>query len=210
MILLMKVIAHRGYSLQFRDNSKEAIKEAIHREYDGVEIDVQLCATGEIVLYHDVYLGNHFICDMSLDTLREHGVCTLQDIYDEIPSIESVLVIIDIKGVDRTIAHELVKFYSSRSIEHVYFCSFNRKILYDLPRMFKLGSTFETTFNREEFRTITRGLSAVIVHWTCLDDEFIWYCKLHNIRVYTYTHKEDKELEYMYRYYVDGIITNGF
>jgi len=31
-----------------------------------------------------------------------------------------------------------------------------------------------------------------------------------DIKVYTYTHKEDKELEYMYRYGVDGIITNGF
>jgi len=28
--------------------------------------------------------------------------------------------------------------------------------------------------------------------------------------VYTYTHKEDKELEYMYRFNVDAIITNGF
>ena len=54
------------------------------------------------------------------------------------------------------------------------------------------------------------GLTAVILHWTCLDHEFIHYCSTKDIKVYTYTHKEDEELEYMYRYRVDGIITNGF
>jgi glycerophosphoryl diester phosphodiesterase len=49
-------IAHRGYSIDFRDNSVEAIREAVRRGYHGVEIDVQLCKTGEIVLHHDVYL----------------------------------------------------------------------------------------------------------------------------------------------------------
>ena len=78
----MKCIAHRGYSIKFRDNSIEAIREAVHREYDGVEIDVQLCGTGEIVLHHDVYLGDQFVSDMSLEQLREKGVCTLKDVYD--------------------------------------------------------------------------------------------------------------------------------
>jgi glycerophosphoryl diester phosphodiesterase len=54
------------------------------------------------------------------------------------------------------------------------------------------------------------GLNVVILHWTCLDHDFITHCKNEDIRVYTYTHKEDEELEYMYRYRVDGIITNGF
>ena len=35
----MRYIAHRGYSIRYRDNSIEGIREAIHREYDGVEID---------------------------------------------------------------------------------------------------------------------------------------------------------------------------
>ena len=55
----MKCIAHRGYSIKYKDNSIEAIQEAINRDYDGVEIDVQLCGTGELVLHHDVYLDDH-------------------------------------------------------------------------------------------------------------------------------------------------------
>jgi glycerophosphoryl diester phosphodiesterase len=41
-------MAHRGYSLKYKDNSIDAIREAILRGYDGVEIDVQLCGTGRI------------------------------------------------------------------------------------------------------------------------------------------------------------------
>ena len=206
----MKCIAHRGYSLQFRDNSIEAIREAVHREYDGVEIDVQLCGTGELVLHHDVYIGNYFIGELSLQKLRDMGVCSLKEVYDQIPEIRRTLLIIDIKGNDLSVVNALTEFYKTEPVRDVFFCSFNRKILYNLPKMFKRGSTFETTFHESEYERVTHDLQAVVLHWTCLDHDFISYCNTRDIKVYTYTHKEDKELEYMYRYGVDGIITNGF
>lgn len=206
----MKCIAHRGYSLKYRDNSIEAIREAIHREYDGIEIDVQLCATGELVLHHDVYLGNHFLIDMTLEELNKEGVCSLRDVYDQVPEIRETLLIVDIKGTNYHVIPALSAFYEKEPTRNVFFCSFNRKLLHGLPREFQKGSTFETTFSDDEYDMITRGLSAVVLHWTCLDHHFISYCRMKDIKVYTYTHKEDKELEYMYRYNVDGIITNGF
>ena len=206
----MKCIAHRGYSLTHKDNSIEAIREAVHREYDGVEIDVQLCGTGELVLYHDVYIEDYFVGELSLQKLREMGVCSLRDVYEEIPEIRNTLVFIDIKGADLSVVKALETFYMEVPTLHVTFCSFNRKIVYELPEHFKKGSTFETTFHTSEYDMVTRGLDAVVLHWTCLDHDFITYCRVADIKVYTYTHKEDKELEYMYRYGVDGIITNGF
>ena len=206
----MKCIAHRGYSLRFRDNSIEAIHEAIHREYDGVEIDVQLCGTGELVLHHDVYIDDYFVGELSLQKLKEMGVCSLREVYDQVPEIQATLLLIDIKGCDLSIVKALETFYESEPTRDIVFCSFNRKILHNLPRHFQKGSTFETTFHPSEYHTITRGLSAVVLHWTCLDHDFVQYCRERGIQVYTYTHKEDKELEYMYRYGVDGIVTNGF
>lgn len=206
----MKCIAHRGYSRNYKDNTIEAIREAIHREYDGVEIDVQLCETGELVLFHDVYTEGKFISDMSLGEVKDLGIITLQRVYEEIPKIRRTLLILDIKGADLGVVKALEKFYEKESTENVLFCSFNRKIVYRLPKEFKIGSTFETTFHKSEYPLITMALNAVILHWTCLDHDFISYCRSKDIKVYTYTHKEDEELEYMYRYGVDGIITNGF
>ena len=206
----MKCIAHRGYSKMFRDNTIESIQGAINRGYDGVEIDVQLCLTGELVLFHDVYDGDEFISNLSIDEIRTREIITLQDVYDKIPEIEDTLVILDIKGSDLRVVQKLIDFFEHRKTDDVYFCSFNMKIVYNLPRSLNRGSTFETVFHETEYDRVTSGLNVLIVHWTCLDHTLISYCKRKNIQVYTYTHKEDKELEYMYKYNVDGIITNGF
>lgn len=205
----MKYIAHRGYSLKYRDNSVEAIREAVVRKYDGIELDVQLCASGELVLFHDVYVDNHFISELTLDELKEYDICSLKDVYHKIPEIKDVLILLDIKGNNIQIVKALVDFYKDTSSRNVTFCSFNRKIIYAFPDMFKRGSTFETTFTENEYDMITYNLTTVILHWTCLDHNFITYCRYKDIKVYTYTHKDDKEIEYMYRYNIDGIITNG-
>ena len=206
----MKCIAHRGYSIDRIDNSIDAIQEAVHRSYDGIEIDVQLCASGEIVLFHDVYVGEQFISDLCLNEFKQLGICSLEDVYREIPEIKDVFILLDIKGNNIQIVKALVDFYKDKPSHNVTFCSFNRKILYAFPDMFQRGSTFETTFTENEYEMITTGLKVVVLHWTCLDHHFISYCKMKDIKVYTYTHKEDKELEYMYRFNVDAIITNGF
>jgi len=206
----MKIIAHRGYSLKYKDNSIESIKGAIDREYDGVEIDVQLCRTGELVLYHDIYIEKEFVCEMSLEYLRSLGVCSLQDVYDNVPEIRQTLLLIDIKGSSLKTVDALKTFYMFKPTKHVIFCSFNRKIIYNLPKSFQRGSSFETTFHEKEYEYVTSDIQAVVLHWTCLDDKFINYCKKNDINVFTYTHKDEKELEYMNRYDVDGIITNGF
>jgi glycerophosphoryl diester phosphodiesterase len=205
----MRYIAHRGYSIRYRDNSIEAIHEAVSRKYDGIELDIQLCATGEIVLFHDVYVDSKFICDMNLDEVKNHNICTLKDVYEHVPEIRDTILLLDIKGNNIKIVEALIEFYKDKPTRNVTFCSFNRKLIYALPHMFQKGSTFETTFTENEFEYITREVNAVLLHWTCLDHNFITYCRQKDIKVYTYTHKEDKELEYMCRYNVDGIITNG-
>lgn len=205
----MKYIAHRGYSLRYRDNSVQAIYQALKRGYDGIELDIQQCKSGEIVLYHDVYIDDQFIEDMTLDELKSKNVCSLKEVYDTLPSIRRTKLFLDIKGNHPSIVVELIQFYENESVENIFFCSFNRKLIYALPEHFQKGSTFETTFSTREYDSITRDLKAVVLHWTCLDHGFIAYCKMHGIQVFTYTHKEAKELEYMKRYDINGIITNG-
>ena len=208
----MKYIAHRGYSLTNRENTVIAIQEAIHKNYDGVEIDVQLCKSGEIVLHHDIYIGNYFLCDLTYKELSEKGVYSLREVYDCVPALTNKLVIIDMKGDNLKLCNALIEFYRYIPTEQVYFCSFNRNLLYNMPDHFLKGSTFETTFTPDEFDFVCKNIDAVVLHWTCLDDRFINYCKTQEkkILVFTYTHKEEMEINYMSKFNVDGIITNGF
>ena len=47
------VIAHRGASAARPENSLGALQKAVELGADGVEFDVQRCATGELVVFHD-------------------------------------------------------------------------------------------------------------------------------------------------------------
>ena len=205
----MKYIAHRGLGSKYKQNTVESIHDAIQCGYHGIEIDVQLCKTGEIVLAHDIYLEDGFIKDMSYEDLKPRGICTLHEVYDRMPYIKDVLLLLDMKGDDVALVDSLMNFYKNRPARNVTMCSFNRKLLYTLPPYFKKGSTFECRFHHTEYDHILRGLSVVIIHWTCLDHDFISYCKRLCLPVYTYTHKTDKDLEHIRKFDIDGIITDG-
>ncbi len=47
------IIGHRGASAQATENTLEAFRQARAAGADGVELDVMLCASGEVVVFHD-------------------------------------------------------------------------------------------------------------------------------------------------------------
>ncbi len=49
----MRILGHRGASADFPENTLEAFEGALAQGADGVELDVQRCATGELVVCHD-------------------------------------------------------------------------------------------------------------------------------------------------------------
>lgn len=203
-------IAHRGVSKKLRDNGLEAINLAVmSTEYDGVEIDVQLCKSGEIVLYHDINLHGHFIRDLNYDELKLYDIISLEDLYKYAPFIQEKILLIDIKGNDYNIVRALEKFFKFMDTSNVYMCSFNAPLVKQLGKRFKKGRTFECFFHPSEYEFITQGFNMVMIHWTCLNVIFIEFCKTRDIAVFTYTHKDPIELKHMLSYDVDGIITNG-
>ena len=49
----MRILGHRGASHDAPENTLPAFELALRQGADGVELDVQLCATGEVVVLHD-------------------------------------------------------------------------------------------------------------------------------------------------------------
>src|SRR5215218_8651774 len=47
------ILAHRGASADFPENTLEAFMGAVAQGADGVELDVMRCSTGELVVCHD-------------------------------------------------------------------------------------------------------------------------------------------------------------
>jgi glycerophosphoryl diester phosphodiesterase len=69
------VIAHRGASADFPENTMAAFDAAVRHPIDGIETDIQPAADGSLVLFHDRTLGKlgaprRRVTGMSLKTLK--------------------------------------------------------------------------------------------------------------------------------------------
>ncbi len=94
------VIAHRGSSHLFPENTLLSIKDAIITGADMIELDVSLTRDGEVVVIHDAVLnrtsnGNGNVCDYTLYELKHldagswKGNCFTNE---KIPSLKDVLI----------------------------------------------------------------------------------------------------------------------
>ena len=78
------VVAHRGASVERRENTIEAFEAAIDAGADAVEFDVRLTADGVPVVMHDPDVsrttdGDGLVSSLTLDEVRELGVPTLEE-----------------------------------------------------------------------------------------------------------------------------------
>jgi len=55
----MKIIAHRGLSAQYPENTLLAFRKAIEAGADGIETDLRLTLDNEIILFHDRNIKKH-------------------------------------------------------------------------------------------------------------------------------------------------------
>jgi glycerophosphoryl diester phosphodiesterase len=149
------VIAHRGFGDQGVDNGISAVKLAIAHGMDGVDLDAQLTADHELVIFHDPNVdrltdGHGFIKDMSLAELREldmgakfgteyagEKIQTFGEMLDEVNG--KLLLIVEIKaggmadeGSERIAVNAIRQ---RKAYDHVVLSSFNPFALYRIKRL---------------------------------------------------------------------------
>ena len=73
------LLAHRGFSGQYPENSPLAFQMAVEKTcVDGIESDVHISKDGKLIVFHDASVertsnGTGFIRDMTYDDLRTGG-----------------------------------------------------------------------------------------------------------------------------------------
>ncbi|OBX23034.1 MULTISPECIES: glycerophosphodiester phosphodiesterase [Bizionia] len=95
-----RVFGHRGAKGYLAENTIESIEKALSFNVDGIEIDVHLCASGELVVFHD------FTLDRMTNGTGEVGKQTLEALKNltvnggfQVPTLEDVLNLIDKKCI---------------------------------------------------------------------------------------------------------------
>jgi glycerophosphoryl diester phosphodiesterase len=227
------IIAHRGASAYYPENTMIAFRKAVEMKADMLELDIQLSRDGIPVIFHDDTLERctgHIgeISDYTIAELKkmDAGSWKSPDFTDEqIPALEEVLgfaknkiaVNIEIKPNSESngIEEKALRLVEEYKMEHdVLFSSFDPEILIRLRMLsdsIPIALLYEKNNHRDRnvFDFITKyGINAFNCSRWSIKKSWIKKLKRNNIPVLIYTVNSRWQMKKLIKQGVTGIFTN--
>ncbi len=116
------IIAHRGFSGRYSENTLASVRAALQLGVDFVEIDVQETADGELIVFHDY--GLRRLCGVR-GRVRDRTLAEIRRLNPRVPTLRQVLqlcrgkarVLLEIKRADpRRVAAEISQTRMEREV----------------------------------------------------------------------------------------------
>ena len=193
----MKIIAHRGASIEHPENTIEAIKKAFDHNVHAVEIDVHLTLDGVPVVIHDETLErtHNDKRKVSECLAKELPIPTLKEVLD---LTRECLLIIELKEGPNN--EKLVEKVTELAKDHsnIVIASFNQNMLSQV-KGFEIMGLSETAEEIPPFE------------WVALDHNIIDRALMKTLngrRVWTYTLDDTEKAKELKDIGVEGFITN--
>ena len=224
------IIAHRGDSVQAPENTIEACKLALQQGADGLEVDVRLCGSGDMVLFHDKLLYRHFgkYKPVYLSTLKElrslrfpankykvqAGISSLTDFFEEFKgrafiNIEAKTFYADTGHLARELVRAIKRF---KMQDQILISSFNpiflKLIKLNTPGL-RTGYLFAKTPRFHQFLDIYLKSDAWHPHVSLVDEAFAEAARKIGKAVYVWTVNDSRMLDKMTGYGFEGVITDN-
>jgi glycerophosphoryl diester phosphodiesterase len=205
------IIAHRGHSSKYPDNSKKGFIDAIKKGFNMIELDINICKTKEIVIYHDSIINGKCIQEYSLNELMQLNIITLDYYFNNINK-NQIKTYIDVKGNDVVINYLIDFLNSNNNIDKslIYIASFNinhLNIVKNSNLKCKLGFITCNKFTLNDDKLYLYDFYAF--NWELYDNELYDFLKYKNKLVFLYTCHNIEEYKYIqYKYKYDGLISN--
>jgi glycerophosphoryl diester phosphodiesterase len=223
------VIAHRGARDIAPENTIKACQLAIKNGAEGLELDIRPYNTGELVLYHDAFLHNHFkkfkrVANVNLEYLKaiefeaknfKHtaGINTLKEFFEEfkhkVPINLEAKVFLQNK---KAFAREIIKIVEDfKMTDQIWISSFNPlflKVFKSHTSKIRTGLLFRHLFFLFKSMDIILKSDAWHPHFSLLTNGMITSAKKLNKEIYLWTIKKKSDVENLPLEHVDGIITD--
>lgn len=229
---IMKVVAHRGYSGKYPENTMLAFEKAAEAGCDEIELDVQLTKDGTVVVIHDetidrVTNGTGFVRDYTCEELQKfHAGSVFGDKYGfvNIPTFEEycrwaagqpITTNIELKtgifyyeGLEaKTI--EIIRKYGLE--ENVMFSSFNPLSLIEAKKIapkIPCGFLMDAPIGNVGYCCEKYGFEFFHPRGAKLTDEVVENCRNHRVGINAWTINDMGVLENLYDWNCAGAITN--
>ena len=219
------VIGHRGAAGHEVENTIPSIDKAISFGVDAVEVDVFLCKSGELVVFHDENLSrltnsNAFIELLTLDSIKKievfnnHKIPTLNEVIKFINN--RIHLNIELKGINTAKpTYKLLKsIFSNKKqlIEKISISSFNwneLEIIYDLDKDIQTAVLVEERPVEMAINQAKKiNAKAINIDFKLLNKKIVNKIKSENLIINAWTVNEINQIERMINLGVDGIITD--
>ncbi len=229
----MKVIAHRGYSGKYPENTMLAFQKAEEAGTDEIELDVQLTKEGTVVVIHDEKIdrttdGTGFVKDYTYEELKKFNAAVLfPEVtgFQHIPSFEEYCAWAATTELTTNIEIKTGRYYyediEKKTIEivrkyglekKVMFSSFNHLSLLKVKELMpevECGALLsEIGLGNAGYYCHSYGFECYHPGFDGVTDEIVAGCKKYGIKMNVWTINTMDQLEKLEEWGCDGAITN--
>ena len=217
-------IGHRGAKGHIAENTLPSIAKAIELGVDGIEIDIFVCKSGELVVFHDKKLdrltnSHGYIESLEFDSIRKisvlgkHKIPTLSEVFELIDG--KVFLNIELKGsgTAQPIHKLLTPLLKQKKWKPDQFIvsSFNwdeLEIFYGLNK--KVPIAILTGSDPLDAIPIAKKLNALAINpsFRALNIKNVKKIQDEGYKVFPYTINEPTDIQRILTLKVDGIITD--
>jgi glycerophosphoryl diester phosphodiesterase len=221
---MIQRIGHRGAAGYITENTIPSFEKALELHVDAIELDVHICASGELVVFHDFTVdrltnGSGEINKLSLQELK---ALQINNQY-QIPTLEEVLQLIDkrcwinieLKGRNTaTSTLELVKKFITEynwTLDHFLISSFQREELETLRNLDSfISMAILTNASVEQAIDWATELQAKAIHphFSLLTFENCLLTQEKGFQINTWTVNESATISHMKQFPINGIISD--
>ena len=219
----MLVIAHRGASTDFSENTLDAFFGAVEQGADGAELDVRRTADGRLAIHHDDVLGDgRVIVETAFDQLPE----TVPDLAGALDACAPLAVVnVEIKNwpeerdfdASERVAEAVVELLAGRGElddGRLLVSSFH---LPTIDRVHELAPTLATGWllglveTRPDLvaRAAEHGHVAIHPHHVFVNEDVVRVAHDAGLAVNTWTCDEPDRIRWLADLGVDAVITNS-
>ena len=220
----MRIIAHRGASSIKPENTLAAFQKALELGTEMIELDVQLCKTGELVVIHDARVnrttnGHGFVSQKTLSELQEldagngEKIPTLQEVFDLAGG--KTKINIELKGKDvATDTVDLIKHQiesKNQTLHDFIISSFHHKQLQEFHTLMPeipIGILYEGI--PAGFQKLARELQATSINLSIkhINENRVQEIHQNGLQVWIYTVNQLEDFEKIKAMGVDAVFTN--
>ncbi len=221
-------IGHRGASAHYPENTLLAFRKAIEMGANAVECDVYLCASGEVVVFHDRTLkrttgSSGYVARQTLKQLKKldagkgEKIPTLVELLDALTPASTVIIEIKATAAAKPVAKIITEFATKNKVPYermpvISFKPQHLKLVRSVNKNICVGITppeRASALNPALIKKNVRaGMWSVNPSISVLSKDFVKEAQAAGLKVLTWTANSQADIKKAYAMDVDGVMSD--